>query len=141
LWAVAASSTAASPNTISNTGSHVLAVAIGLHDPIIVLGMLVEVLGRYPIAGRGRLACEGDVALEYLIGVAPDFDARTVAVEGLHPVGWARPAVIVVIVVVMSAHIVGIVIAAPATLVLTWSHDTFEILMHVLWFYRRRCLL
>jgi hypothetical protein len=28
------------------------------------------------------------------------------------------------------------VVAAPATLVLTWSHDTFEVLMHVLSIYR-----
>jgi hypothetical protein len=49
--------------------------------------------------------------------------------------------VIVVVIVVMpaaaaAAHVVGIVVTAPATLVLTWSHDTFEILMHVLLFYR-----
>jgi hypothetical protein len=35
-----------------------------------------------------------------------------------------------------ATHVVGIMVAAPATLVLTWSHDTFEILMHVLSFYR-----
>jgi hypothetical protein len=37
---------------------------------------------------------------------------------------------------VLAAHVVGIVVAAPATLVLTWSHDTFEVLMHVLSIYR-----
>jgi hypothetical protein len=41
---------------------------------------------------------------------------------------------------VLAAHVVGIVVAAPATLVLTWSHDTFEVLMHVLSIYRFRYL-
>jgi hypothetical protein len=40
-----------------------------------------------------------------------------------------------------AAHVVGIVVAAPATLVLTWSHDTFEVLMHVLSIYRFVCQL
>ena len=117
-----------------------LPVAIGLHDPIVVLGMLVEVLGSDAIArGRG-LARQRDIALENLIGVAPDFDAGAIAIEGLHPVRRTRTP-IAAIVVVLAAHVVGIVVAAPATLVLTWSHDTFEVLMHVLSIYRLPCRL
>jgi len=112
-----------------------LPVAIGLHDPIVVLGMLVEILGGDPIAGRRSLTRERDIALENLIGVAPDFDAGPVAIEGLHPMRRTRTPVVVV---VLAAHVVGIVVAAPATLVLTWSHDTFEVLMHVLSIYRFR---
>jgi hypothetical protein len=44
--------------------------------------------------------------------------------------------IVVVIVVLTAAHVVGIVVTAPATLILTWSHDTFEVLMHVLSIYR-----
>jgi hypothetical protein len=44
--------------------------------------------------------------------------------------------VVVIVVLATAAHVVGIVVAAPATLVLTWSHDTFEVLMHVLSIYR-----
>jgi hypothetical protein len=44
--------------------------------------------------------------------------------------------VVIVVVLAAAAHVVGIVVAAPATLVLTWSHDTFEVLMHVLSIYR-----
>jgi hypothetical protein len=40
-----------------------------------------------------------------------------------------------------TAQIVGIMVPAPATLVLTWSHDTLEILMHVLSIYRFSCVL
>src|SRR6185312_1298571 len=110
---------------------HVLPVAVGLHDPIVVLGMLVEVLGSDAIArGRG-LARQRDIALENLIGIAPDFDAGAIAIEGLHPVRRTRTTVVATVVVLTAAHVVGIVIAAPATLVLTWSHDTFEVLMHV----------
>jgi len=50
-----------------------------------------------------------------------------------------RPAIIAAataLVVVLTTHVIGIVVTAPATLVLTWSHDTFEVLMHVLSIYR-----
>src|SRR5262249_27760857 len=108
-------------------------------DSVVVLGVLIKVFRRDPVARRGSFARQSDIALKHLIGVAADFDAGAVAIESLHPVRWTRTPI--AIVVVMAAPIVRIMVAAPATLVLTWSHDTFEVLMHVLSIYRFSCVL
>ena len=52
-------------------------------DAKIVLGMLIEILGSNSVAARRRFACQGDVALEYLVGAAADLDVGAVAVECL----------------------------------------------------------
>ena len=88
-----------------------------------MLSMLIEIFGGDAIAGRRRFAGERDIALEHLIGVAADLDARTVAVEGLHPVRHARSVGVVAAAPASAATIV----AAAMTLVLAGSHDTFEI--------------
>src|SRR6185312_6224889 len=101
--------------------THRAGFAIRLHDAEIVLRMLIEVFRRDSVArGRG-FAGKRDIALEHLIGVAANFDARPVAVEGLRAIRWARSPVVVGV----TAHIIGIMIAAPGPLVLSWSHDTF----------------
>ena len=111
-----------------------LAFAIRLHDAEVMLRMLIEILGGDPVArGRG-LARERDVALEHLIGVATDFDARTVAVEGLVPMRRPWSTIVVVLMTAPATHVVGVMTAAPRPLVLIRSHDTFEVLMHVLAF-------
>ncbi len=99
-------------------------LTICIHDAEIVLGMLVEVLCRYTIAARRRLACERDISLEHLVRIAADLDARTIAVERLHPVRHARP---IRIIAVRVVWVIGVVRVTPASLVLSWSHDTFEI--------------
>jgi hypothetical protein len=43
--------------------------------------MLVEILGGNSIAARRRFACQGEVALEYLVGAAADLDVGAIAVE------------------------------------------------------------
>jgi hypothetical protein len=48
-----------------------------------VLRVLVEILGGNSIAARRRFACQGEVALEYLVGAAADLDVGPVAVEAL----------------------------------------------------------
>jgi hypothetical protein len=48
-----------------------------------VLRVLVEILGSNSIAVRRSFACQGKVALEYLMGAAADFDVGPVAVECL----------------------------------------------------------
>ena len=53
-----------------------------VHDPKIMLGMLVKVLCGDAIATCRRLPREGNVTFEDLMGGAPDFDVRTVTVEG-----------------------------------------------------------
>jgi hypothetical protein len=52
-------------------------------DTKIVLCVLVEILGGNSVAARRRFACQGDVALEYLVGAAADLDVGAVAVERL----------------------------------------------------------
>jgi len=55
--------------------------AIGLHDPVIMLGMLVEILGGDAVTRRGGFARHRDVAFEHLIRVAANLHARSAAVE------------------------------------------------------------
>jgi hypothetical protein len=47
-------------------------LAPSVRDPKIVLGMLVEVLGGNPIAGRCRFPRQSDISLEDLLGRATD---------------------------------------------------------------------
>src|SRR5262249_61709180 len=80
----------------------------------IVLCMLIQVFGRYPVAACRRLAGKCDIAFENLIGVAADLYVRTMAVERLDPVGhaWA---------IMVRAVSVASTLRA---LVWSWSHDT-----------------
>ena len=48
-----------------------------------MLCVLVEILGGDSIAVRRRFACQGEVALEYLVSAATDLDVGSVAVECL----------------------------------------------------------
>jgi hypothetical protein len=45
--------------------------------------MLVEILDGNSVAARCRFACQGNVALEYLVGAAADPNVGAVAVECL----------------------------------------------------------
>jgi hypothetical protein len=71
-----------------------LALALRIHDPKIMFGVLIEVFRRDPVAARLRLARQGDVPLEHLIGAAADFNTGTVAVESLLAVWRARAVVL-----------------------------------------------
>jgi hypothetical protein len=67
-------------------GGHdtVLITFVGsVHNPKIMLGMLVKVLCGDTIAARRRLPREGNVTFEDLMRSASDFDIRTVTFEGL----------------------------------------------------------
>ena len=70
-----------------------LPLARQVHHPEIMLGVLIKVFGRDPVAAGLRLPRERDITLEYLIGVAADFYVGPIAVESLHPVRQARPVV------------------------------------------------
>src|SRR5260370_23496553 len=70
-----------------------LALALRVHDAEIVLGVLIEVFRRDPVAAGLRLPRHRDVSLEDLIGVAADFYIGPVAVEGLDAFRQARPGV------------------------------------------------
>jgi len=45
--------------------------------------MLIEILGGNSVTARCCFACQGEVALEYLVGAAADLDVGPVAVECL----------------------------------------------------------
>ena len=68
-----------------------LALAERIHDPEIMLGVLIEVFSRDPVAARLRLSRQRDIALEDLIGVAADFYVRPIAVECLDPMRQSWP--------------------------------------------------
>src|SRR6266849_3322108 len=71
-----------------------LALAQQIHDPEIMLGVLIEVFRRDPVAAGLRLPRQRDIALEYLIGIAADFYVRPIAVESLDPMRQPRPVVV-----------------------------------------------
>ena len=60
-----------------------IALAARVINAEIVLCVLVEILGGDSIAVRRRFACQGEVALENLVGATADLDVRPVAVERL----------------------------------------------------------
>jgi hypothetical protein len=60
-----------------------------------MLGVLIEVFRRDPVAAGLRLPRQRDITLEYLIGVAANFHARAIAVESLDAIRQARPVVVV----------------------------------------------
>ena len=57
------------------------ALAVLFADAKIVLGMLIEVFRRNPVVTDRGFAGQGNVALEYLVSVAANFDIGAVAVE------------------------------------------------------------
>ena len=58
-------------------------LAAGVIDAKKVLRMLVEILGGNSIPARCRFACQGEVALEYLVGATAHLDIGPAAVEYL----------------------------------------------------------
>ena len=58
-------------------------LAVLFADAEIVLGMLIEIFRGHPVVADGGFPSEGDVALEYLMSAAANFDAGAVAVETL----------------------------------------------------------
>ena len=64
-------------------GTMLMTLVSSVHDPKIMLGMLVKVLRGDSIATRGRLARKDNVTFEDLMRGTSDFDVRTVTIEGL----------------------------------------------------------
>ena len=89
-----------------------------VHNPKIMLGMLIKVLCGDSIATRRHLPSEGNVTFEDLMRGASNFDVRTVTIEGLTSIRyllWVAIGIVVVIVIVT--------IWSPG---LSWSHDTLH---------------
>jgi hypothetical protein len=87
-----------------------------VHNPKIMLGMLIKVLCSHSIATRRRLPREGNVTFEDLMRGTTDFDVRTVTIEGLTSVRY------------LLSGTVGIVTVSAAIWSpgLSWSHDTLH---------------
>ena len=86
----------------------------GVHDPKIMVGMLVKVLRGDSIATRGRLARKGNVTFEDLMRGTSDFDVRTVTIEGLTSLRYLLPMPVGIVAVIATMRSAG----------LSWSHDT-----------------
>ena len=88
-----------------------------VHNAKIMLGMLVKVLRGDSIATRRRLAREGNVTFEDLMRATPNFDVRTVTIEGLTSVRYLSPVTVGIITVMATMRSAG----------LSWSHHTCRI--------------
>src|ERR1700674_3893484 len=87
-----------------------------VHNPKIMLSMLVKVLCSDSIATRRRLSSEGNVTFEDLMRGATDFDVRTVTIEGLTSVRYLLSGTIGIVTVIVAVWWPG----------LSWSHDTLH---------------
>ena len=88
-----------------------------VHNPKIMLGMLVKVLCGDSIATRRCLPRECNVTFEDLMRVASDFDVRTVTIETLTSCGYLLPIAVGIITVVTTIWSAG----------LSCSHDTLSL--------------
>jgi len=88
--------------------------ASNVHNPKIMLRMLVKILCGDPIAARRRLPPEGKVTFEDLMSGASDFDVRTITIESLTSVGYLLPIAVGIVTVIATIRSPG----------LSWSHDT-----------------
>ena len=87
-----------------------------IHNPKIMLGMLVKVLCSHSITTRRRLPSEGNVTFEDLMRGASNFDVRTVTIEGLTSVRYLLSVAIGIVIVIVTIWSPG----------LSWSHDTLH---------------
>jgi hypothetical protein len=95
-------------------GAVLLTLVGSVHNPKIMLGMLIKVLCRDSIATRRRLPRESNVTLEDLMRGASDFDVRTVTIETLTSRRHLLPIAVGIITVVTTVGSAG----------LSCSHDT-----------------
>jgi len=96
-------------------GTVLMTFVSGVHNPKIMLGMLVKVLRGYSIVTRRRLARKGNVAFEDLMRGTSDFDVRTVTIEGLTSGRHLLPITVGIITVIATMRSAG----------LSWSHATY----------------
>jgi hypothetical protein len=79
-----------------------------VHNPKIMLCMLIKVLCSDSIATRRRLPSEGNVTFEDLMRGASDFDARTVTIEGLTSVRYLLSVTVGIVTVIASIWSAGL---------------------------------
>ena len=73
-----------------------------VHNPKIMLGMLVKVLCGDAIATRRRLPREGNVTFEDLMRGTSDFDVRTVTLEILTSMRYLLPIMVGIVAVIAT---------------------------------------
>ena len=95
-------------------GTMLMTLVSGVHDPKIMVGMLVKVLRGDSIATRRRLTRKGNVTFEDLMRGTSDFEVRTVTIEGLTSVRYLLPIPVGIVTVIATMRSAG----------LSWSHDT-----------------
>jgi len=95
-------------------GTVLMTFVSSVHDPKIMLGMLVKVLCGDSIATSPRFSREGNVTFEDLMRVTLDFGVRTVTIEGLTSVRYLLPITVGIVTVIATTRSAG----------LSWSHDT-----------------
>ena len=79
-----------------------------VHNPKIMLRMLIKVLCGDTIATRRRLPREGNVAFEYLMSGAADFNVRTITIEGLTSARYLLPITVGIITVIATIRSAGL---------------------------------
>ena len=80
-----------------------IGIAICIHDTEVVFRVLIQVFGRNTVTIGRRFACERDIALENLVGVAADLYVWTVAIKSLDPMRHPRAVMVWVVPVVAAA--------------------------------------
>jgi len=79
-----------------------------VHNPKIMLGMLVQVLRGDAIATRRRLVREGNVTFEDLMRATSNSNVRTVTIEGLTSVRYLLPISVGIITVMVTIPSAGL---------------------------------
>ena len=87
-----------------------------VHNPKIMLSVLVKVLCSHSITTRRRLPSEGNVTFEDLMRGASKFDVRTVTIEGLISVRYLLSVTVGIVTIIAAIWSPG----------LSWSHDTLH---------------
>jgi hypothetical protein len=87
-----------------------------VHNPEIMLSMLVKVLRSDSITTRRCLSSEGNVTFEDLMRSASNFDVRTVTIEDLTSVRYLLSATVGIVTVIAAIWSPG----------LSWSHNTLH---------------
>jgi hypothetical protein len=88
---------------------HVLlpAFIVGVDHPVVMLGMLIIILSRDAITRRSRVARQGQVLLEHLVGIAADANFRPGAIEGLRPTIGHVGLVAAIVPAALALHVHG----------------------------------
>jgi hypothetical protein len=93
----------------------VLMTVVGsVHNPKIMLGVLIEVLRSDSIATCGRLPRESNVTFKDLMRGAPNLYIGTVTIEGCTSAWYLLPITVGIVTVIVTMRSAG----------LSWSHDT-----------------